>query len=82
MGVKLIVFDVDGTLVDSQGSIVSAMTSAFDAYDLEAPARSDILSIVGLSLDQAICRLAPEQPVARRAAMVAAYKSAFQAQRL
>lgn len=32
---RLVIFDVDGTLVDSQGDIVAAMTAAFAA--VEAP---------------------------------------------
>ena len=37
---RLILFDVDGTLVDSQGSIVTAMTDAFTAMDLPVPPRA------------------------------------------
>ena len=31
---RLVIFDVDGTLVDSQGDIVAAMTAAFAAVDI------------------------------------------------
>ncbi|MEL6171966.1 MAG: HAD hydrolase-like protein, partial [Pseudomonadota bacterium] len=47
---KLIIFDVDGTLVDSQNDIVAAMSHAFCKADLVAPSKSQVLSIVGLSL--------------------------------
>jgi len=47
---RLVIFDVDGTLVDSQGDIVGAMHAAFGALEMAPPARADILSIVGLSL--------------------------------
>ncbi|MHA6263252.1 HAD-IA family hydrolase [Arenibacterium sp. CAU 1754] len=79
---RLILFDVDGTLVDSQGAIVAAMTDAFGALGLTVPARAAILSIVGLSLDHAMLRLAPDQPEPRRAQLVQAYKDAYQARRL
>ena len=45
----LVIFDCDGTLVDSQNAIVASMDFAFRAHGLEPPARADILSIVGLS---------------------------------
>ncbi len=44
---KLILFDVDGTLVDSQNIIVAAQRKAFAAYGLEPPGREVSLSIVG-----------------------------------
>ncbi len=56
----LIIFDCDGTLVDSQHIIVAAMTRAFHANGLELPMRDEILSIVGLSLPLAVARLLPE----------------------
>jgi len=76
---RLILFDVDGTLVDSQGSIVAAMTDAFQAMGLAVPARADILSIVGLSLDRAMVRLAPDAPSHDK--LVQGYKDAFMARR-
>lgn len=81
-GLRLILFDVDGTLVDSQASIMSAMTAAFAGAGLPGPARSAVLGIVGLSLDHAMARLAPEHPQETRDRLVAAYKDAFHAQRL
>lgn len=71
---SLILFDVDGTLVDSQAHIVGAMESAFGHLGLPAPTRADILGIVGLSLPQAIAVLAPDAP---NAALVEAYKAAY-----
>lgn len=71
-------FDVDGTLVDSQGLIVASMSAAFQAVGLTPPDRNQILGIVGLSLPQAIARLAPE---AETAPMVQAYKDSYAALR-
>ena len=51
---KLIVFDVDGTLVDSQHLIVAAQGLAFAENGLPAPGRREALSVVGLSLPQAL----------------------------
>ncbi|MCE8523287.1 HAD-IA family hydrolase [Ruegeria pomeroyi] len=78
----LILFDVDGTLVDSQAAIVGSMTAAFDALSLPVPARADILSIVGLSLPQAMARLAPGQSETTQARLVEAYKQSYHATRL
>lgn len=75
---RLVVFDVDGTLVDSQGHIVASMADAFDEVDLAPPARSQILSIVGLSLPVAMARLAPDADNDR---MVKAYKDSYVAHR-
>ncbi|MGR3490433.1 MAG: HAD-IA family hydrolase [Shimia sp.] len=72
---SLVLWDVDGTLVDSQAHIVGAMEQAFAVQGLAAPARQDILGIVGLSLPEAMARLAPGADTAR---LVADYKQAFQ----
>lgn len=79
---QLVIFDVDGTLVDSQGDIVASMTSAFEAVGHAVPDRAAILSIIGLSLDHAMLKLAPEADAATRDTMVEAYKSAYQALRI
>jgi phosphoglycolate phosphatase len=79
---RLVIFDVDGTLVDSQGAIVAAMAAAFEAVGLPVPDRKAILSIVGLSLDHAMFRLVPEQPESRRARLVHGYKDAYHANRV
>ena len=50
---KLVIMDLDGTLVDSQEFIISATTVAFRDEGLKIPKRENILSIVGLSLTEA-----------------------------
>jgi phosphoglycolate phosphatase len=73
--VKLILFDVDGTLVDSQNIIVAAQRIAFSAHGLEPPSRERSLSIVGLTLVQAFAALAgPKAPVE---GLAEAYRQAF-----
>lgn len=57
---KLVVFDVDGTLVDSQHHIHGAMTRALEFAGLEPVPRPRILGTVGLSLPAAIAQIAPE----------------------
>jgi len=58
MSLRLIVFDCDGTLIDSQVAIIHAMRSAFDAAELPAPDDEAIRGIVGLSVPQAVASLA------------------------
>jgi len=73
--VKLVVFDVDGTLVDSQHLIVAAQREAFAAHSLAPPSRERSLSVVGLSLAEAFTALVGAQgPIE---ALVEAYKDAF-----
>ncbi len=73
---KLVIFDCDGTLVDSQHIIVAAMNKAFEGLDREPPLRSATLGIVGLSLTEALAALTPpddpDVPV-----LVEGYKNAF-----
>ncbi len=80
---KLIIFDCDGTIVDSQHIIVAAMENAFKGAGLAVPARADILSVVGLSLVPAVTRLLPVGVDTFEAIRLAeAYKQGFQALRL
>ena len=71
---RLIIFDVDGTLVDSQGDIVASMAAAFAAIGRNAPTRQEVLGIVGLSLPVAMHRLAPD---ADNDLLVTAYKECY-----
>ncbi|MCJ2011683.1 HAD-IA family hydrolase [Methylobacterium sp. J-076] len=77
---KLVVFDVDGTLVDSQHLIVAAQAVAFAEVGMPAPERRIALSVVGLSLPQAFRRLVGEDgPVAE---LSERYKIAYNRLRL
>ena len=74
---RLIVFDVDGTLVDSQNDIVRSMTLSFEALGLDAPDRSRIVCIIGLSLEIAVAQLAPDLSSKMYDSLVEGYKSAY-----
>ena len=76
-----LVFDLDGTLVDSQHLIIDAMRATFEARGLPPPADDAVRHIVGLSLGQAIGELVPGVGEADLAALVEGYKQAFQAMR-
>lgn len=72
---KLIVFDIDGTLVDSQNFIVEAQRRAFAAVGLPAPNRQRALSVVGLSLIEAFDVLTDGQGPSGR--LAEAYREAW-----
>lgn len=74
---RLVIFDVDGTLVDSQGDILGAMRRAFENSGMETPTRTEILGIVGLSLPVAMAHLAPEASDQLRDDLVEGYKTAY-----
>lgn len=72
---RLVVFDVDGTLVDSQTDIVSCMNAAFAGMDQPEPARADVLGLVGLSLDVLMPKLSPNLTQADHAQLIQATKT-------
>ncbi|KAJ54797.1 HAD family hydrolase [Actibacterium mucosum KCTC 23349] len=76
---RLVVWDVDGTLVDSQAHILMAFGRAFDALGLPMPDRAAVLSIVGLSLPQAVAKLAGDQDAVTQEKLISLYKDGFQA---
>jgi len=57
---SLILFDCDGTLVDSHAAIVDAMQQAFTDSGLTAPSSAAVTEIIGLSLAEAVAQLAPD----------------------
>ncbi|SLN38234.1 Phosphoglycolate phosphatase [Pseudoruegeria aquimaris] len=74
MDLRLAIFDVDGTLVDSQHLIVAAMQAACEGAGCAAPARQALLSGVGLSLPQLVAGLFPDQGAPVHRAIVEGYK--------
>jgi len=74
---RLVLFDCDGTLIDSASVIVAAMASAFVRNGLPAPDAQEIRAIIGLSLPSATAVLASRHPEAPVAALVTAYKAAY-----
>ena len=75
---RLIVFDCDGTLVDSQHNIVAAMRRAFAMNDLPEPEAQAVRRTVGLSLDHAMAVLWPASGFDLRSNLVEDYSRAFQ----
>lgn len=75
---KLVLFDCDGTLVDSAGLIHETMRRTFVHFNKPEPDLSATKSIMGLTLDIAIARMDGKPHVDDEAlAMTAHYKSLF-----
>ena len=55
---KLIIFDFDGTLVDSRSLILESHRVVFGEFQLPAPSPVDSLALVGKSLDVILTQLA------------------------
>lgn len=74
---RLVLFDCDGTLVDSALVIQRAMDDVFVEFSYKPPEFDDIRNIIGLSLDQAIAHLLQREVDDEIYAMVAAFKRHF-----
>jgi len=73
----LILFDCDGTLIDSQLMIAEAMRRGFAKNGLEAPPTPEILGIVGLSLGEAVGRLMRHADAGLVEQVAGSYREAF-----
>jgi phosphoglycolate phosphatase len=51
IGMKLIVFDFDGTLVDSRALILECHRTVFTEFGLPPPSREESLLLIGKSLE-------------------------------
>jgi phosphoglycolate phosphatase len=57
---KLLVFDWDGTLMDSEARIVGCLALTFEDLGFAPPPREALLNVIGLGLPEAFRALAPE----------------------
>ncbi len=78
---RLAVFDCDGTLVDSQASIIASMTAAFDAHAHPPPEAEDVRRVVGLPLRVAMGKLLPGSAPEEHGRLESSYIEAFHALR-
>jgi phosphoglycolate phosphatase len=74
---KLAIFDVDGTLVDSRAMITASLDAAFAATGIVPPERAKFMSIVGLSLVDAMRALVPHEEAHEHERLALAYKQCF-----
>lgn len=78
---RLVIWDVDGTLVNSRASITAAMHDAFEACRLDYPGDTAAMSGVGLSIDVLFQRILPEADSTQIAALSDAYRQAYYTRR-
>nr|WP_110664916.1 HAD-IA family hydrolase [Salinicola halophilus] len=76
---RLVVFDWDGTLMDSAPRIVACMQQAAEAFGGRVPSAAAIRDIIGLGLPEAIERLYPGTTEAGRERLQRAYGESFRA---
>lgn len=74
---ELIVFDWDGTLMDSEAKIVRCFTNAALDAGVPDPGTAAIRNIIGLGLSEAIVALFPELEAGQRARIVERYREHF-----
>jgi phosphoglycolate phosphatase len=78
LGAELVIFDWDGTLVDSRGVIVETMQAALDEAGFEPLPASVCQQVIGLGLDEALRALLPQAGEADRARLREIYGRRFQ----
>ena len=71
---ELIVFDWDGTLMDSTLAIVNAMRAASRDLDLPEPSDAKARQVIGLGLAEALATAVPQLTSSRYDEMVARYR--------
>lgn len=74
---KLVVFDCDGTLVDSQHMIIDAMHATYQKLNMPLEEDGRVRSIVGLSLVEAMAMLRPDDEPGLHEEMAQVYKREF-----
>ncbi|MCQ9376747.1 HAD family hydrolase [Methyloversatilis sp. XJ19-49] len=70
----LIVFDWDGTLLDSAAAIVHAIQRACEDLGLDMPDDRTARSVIGLGLVDALARVVPELPSSRHQELAGRYR--------
>ena len=73
--IKLIVFDWDGTLMDSEAQIVSCIHAAVADLELEPMSDATVSNIIGLGLREAIDTLVPGRDEPFHQSFVEAYRN-------
>ena len=71
---SLVIFDWDGTLMDSTGRIISAMQAAATDVGFAVPSATQVKSIIGLSMQAVLQTLFPTTSDSQRENFLKAYK--------
>jgi phosphoglycolate phosphatase len=76
---RLVVFDWDGTIIDSAGAIAECIRDAAADLGLEVPTRERASHVIGLGLHDALRHAVPGLPTERTAEFVERYRQRFRA---
>ncbi len=74
---RLVVFDLDGTLVDSKHNIIAAVEEVARILGITCPPKDVIPRVIGLSLMEALAQLFPDVDASRHKALDHEYREAF-----
>lgn len=74
---ELVIFDWDGTLMDSVGKIVACMQQTAIELSQLVPTEAAIRDIIGLSMEEALNVLHPSASVQTREEMIAIYRQQY-----
>lgn len=73
-----VLFDLDGTLIDSASCIVASLELAFADHGLEVPARERVVHLMGVPLEKSMAMLDPAAADQQlRDAMIATYREHY-----
>lgn len=81
MKYRLVVFDWDGTIIDSASTIADCIREASRELGLEVPGRERASHVIGLGLHDAMRIAVPQLPAARYPEFVDAYRRHFGARK-
>lgn len=74
---SVIIFDWDGTLMDSIDKIINCVTQAAKLTNIAAPSPQSIRNIIGLSLEKAMATLYPLLSSAEQTQLIDAYRHQY-----
>ena len=74
---ELVIFDWDGTLMDSVSKIVTCMQQMAGSLSMNVPSEQAVRDIIGLSMDEALKTLYPLLEQADFVPMIASYKDHY-----
>lgn len=74
---RLVIFDLDGTIVDSQHNIVAAVAEVAKILGLPGPPPEQVPRVIGLSLMEALAKLFPDVDASTHKELDREYREAF-----
>ena len=74
MKLALVLFDIDGTVFDSEGAIIDGFRETFDALGFPPPVDCAITRTIGLSLELAVGQMAQNRNADEQAQIVETYR--------